>query len=273
MGDKKQEKKDLAERRAGVESILARKFFVVPSFEIYGGVGGLYDWGPPGCAVKQNVLAAWRQHFVLEENMLEVDCVSVTPEVVLKTSGHVDKFTDFMVKDLKTGTCLRADHLLEGHIDNLLEHGKKGKDKLSEKDEAELKALRTKAGALSQKELTDEFKRMKIVAPETGNDLSDPFPFNLMFASQIGPTGKFPGYLRPETAQGIFVNFRRLLEYNGGRMPFAAAQVGLAFRNEIAPRAGLLRVREFPLAEIEHFEIGRAVQQECRDRSRMPSSA
>eukprot|EP00456_Euglypha_rotunda_P074061 TRINITY_DN6764_c0_g1_i32.p1 TRINITY_DN6764_c0_g1~~TRINITY_DN6764_c0_g1_i32.p1 ORF type:complete len:168 (-),score=33.26 TRINITY_DN6764_c0_g1_i32:21-461(-) len=127
MGDKKQEKKDLAERRAGVESILARKFFVVPSFEIYGGVGGLYDWGPPGCAVKQNVLAAWRQHFVLEENMLEVDCVSVTPEVVLKTSGHVDKFTDFMVKDLKTGTCLRADHLLEGHIDNLLEHGKKGK--------------------------------------------------------------------------------------------------------------------------------------------------
>jgi glycyl-tRNA synthetase len=74
-----------------------------------------------------------------------------------------------------------------------------------------------------------------------------------MFNTQIGPTGKLTGYLRPETAQGIFVNFRRLLDANSGRMPFAAAQIGLAFRNEIAPRAGLLRVREFTLAEIEHF--------------------
>jgi glycyl-tRNA synthetase len=74
-----------------------------------------------------------------------------------------------------------------------------------------------------------------------------------MFETQIGPTGKATGYMRPETAQGIFVNFRRLLEFNGGRMPFAGAQIGLAFRNEISPRAGLLRVREFPLAEIEHF--------------------
>lgn len=74
-----------------------------------------------------------------------------------------------------------------------------------------------------------------------------------MFETQIGPTGKVLGYMRPETAQGMFVNFKRLLEFNGGRMPFAAAQIGTAFRNEIAPRSGLLRVREFPLAEIEHF--------------------
>jgi glycyl-tRNA synthetase len=93
----------------------------------------------------------------------------------------------------------------------------------------------------------------KIVAPGTGNPLSAPYPFNLMFETQIGPTGKVLGYLRPETAQGMFVNFKRLLEFNGGRMPFAAAQMGTAFRNEIAPRSGLLRVREFPLAEIEHF--------------------
>ena len=74
-----------------------------------------------------------------------------------------------------------------------------------------------------------------------------------MFKVDIGPTGKYAGYLRPETAQGMFINFSKLLDYNGGRLPFAAAQVGLSFRNEIAPRGGLFRVREFQLAEIEHF--------------------
>ena len=85
------------------------------------------------------------------------------------------------------------------------------------------------------------------------NDLTAPFPFNLMFKTLIGPEGNSVGYLRPETAQGLFVNFRRLLDYNQSRMPFAAAQIGLGFRNEIAPRNGLLRVREFCMAEIEHF--------------------
>lgn len=75
---------------------------------------GLYDYGPPGCAVKANLLDYWRQHFVLEENMLEVDCSCLTPEVVLETSGHVAKFEDFMVKEEGTGNCHRADHLLEG---------------------------------------------------------------------------------------------------------------------------------------------------------------
>ncbi|RYQ83000.1 hypothetical protein Ahy_B10g101613 [Arachis hypogaea] len=84
-------------RQAAVNT-LERRLFYIPSFKIYRGVAGLYDYGPPGCAVKSN-------HFVLEENMLEVDCPYVTPEVVLKASGHVDKFTDLMVKDEKTGTC------------------------------------------------------------------------------------------------------------------------------------------------------------------------
>ena len=90
-------------------------------------------------------------------------------------------------------------------------------------------------------------------SPETKNDLSPAFEFNLMFATSIGPTGMLKGYLRPETAQGIFVNFRDLLYHNGGKLPFACAQIGQSFRNEIAPRAGLLRVREFTQAEIEHF--------------------
>jgi glycyl-tRNA synthetase len=94
---------------------------------------------------------------------------------------------------------------------------------------------------------------LSLKAPETNNELSPPYPFNLMFPTQIGPSGNLKGFLRPETAQGIFVNFRDLLYYNGGKLPFAAAQVGQSFRNEIAPRAGLLRVREFTQAEIEHF--------------------
>lgn len=82
--------------------------FYIPSFKIYGSVAGFYDYGPPGCAIKQNLTQAWRQHFVLEENMLEVECPAVTPEVVLKASGHVDRFTDFMVTDLKTGATLAS---------------------------------------------------------------------------------------------------------------------------------------------------------------------
>lgn len=94
---------------------------------------------------------------------------------------------------------------------------------------------------------------MGIKDPDTGNSLSNATPFNLMFENSIGPSGYMKGYLRPETAQGIFINFRRLIEFNNGKMPFAAAQVGMGFRNEISPRQGLLRVREFTMAEIEHF--------------------
>ncbi|CAN1333943.1 Glycine--tRNA ligase, mitochondrial 1 [Linum perenne] len=159
--------------------------------------------------------------------MLEVDCPCVTPEVVLKASGHVDKFTDLMVKDEKTGTCYRADHLLK-HILAVLDE-------------------------FSSEELGAKIKEFGITAPDTKNPLSDPYPFNLMFQTSIGPSGLSSGFMRPETAQGIFVNFKDLYYYNGNKLPFAAAQIGQAFRNEISPRQGLLRVREFTLAEIEHF--------------------
>lgn len=106
---------------------------------------------------------------------------------------------------------------------------------------------------MGKEELDKVIQELKIKAPDTNNDLSEALPFNLMFESQIGPSGYMKGYMRPETAQGIFVNFRRLLEYNNGKMPFAAAQIGTGFRNEIHPKQGLLRVREFTMAEIEHF--------------------
>ena len=104
-----------------LNNLLTRRMFVVPSFSIYNGVAGLYDFGPPACALKANFLAYWRQHFVLEENMLEIECTNLTPHAVLKTSGHVDKFSDLMMKDQGDGTCYRADKLLEEVIDKLLE--------------------------------------------------------------------------------------------------------------------------------------------------------
>merc|ERR1719244_1178330 len=96
-------------------------------------------------------------------------------------------------------------------------------------------------------------KEYGMKSPVTGNELSEPIEFNLMFQTHIGPSGTVKGFLRPETAQGIFVNFKRLLEFNQGKLPFAAAQIGNSFRNEISPRSGLIRVREFTMAEIEHF--------------------
>lgn len=234
--------------RSKLEDLLKRRFFFVPAFEIYGGVAGLYDYGPSGCAMEANMLSIWKSHFVLEEQMLEIRASLLTPHQVLKVSGHVDRFADCMVKDVKTGDCYRADHLLEGHLEKLL-----ADKKLDEEKRNEYESVLGQIDNYGMKELGELLSKYDAKASMTGNDLTDPVEFNLMFATSIGPSGLIPGYLRPETAQGIFVNFKRLLEANNGRLPFAAAQIGPAFRNEISPRSGLLRVREFTLAEIEHF--------------------
>ena len=106
--------------RKAFDELILRKMYVIPSFEIHNGPAGLFDYGPPACALKANILALWRQHFVLEENMLEMECTNLTPSSVLETSGHVERFTDFMVRDVVTGECFRADKLLEETIDNYL---------------------------------------------------------------------------------------------------------------------------------------------------------
>ncbi|KAF7669289.1 hypothetical protein LDENG_00203290 [Lucifuga dentata] len=234
--------------RAKLEDTLKRRFFYDQAFAIYGGVSGLYDFGPVGCALKNNILQAWRQHFIQEEQILEVDCTMLTPEPVLKTSGHVDKFADYMVKDVKNGEYFRADHLLKVHLQKLMSDKKCPAAK-----KAEMEDVITQMDNYTQQELTDLFVNYNVKSPMTGNDLTPPISFNLMFQTSIGPGGNMPGYLRPETAQGIFLNFKRLLEFNQGKLPFAAAQIGNSFRNEISPRSGLIRVREFTMAEIEHF--------------------
>ncbi|KAH6636190.1 hypothetical protein F5144DRAFT_591421 [Chaetomium tenue] len=289
--------------KAALESLLRRRLFYTPSFEIYGGVSGLYDYGPPGCALQANIIDLWRKHFILEEDMLEVDCTVLTPHEVLKTSGHVEKFADWMCKDPKNGEILRADHFVEDVLESRLKGDKEARgQKVEEKVEEKADGPKKSEAALAQvgdgqktEEKAEDPKRKKKKAkgqeaiklddavvqeyeevlakidnyngdqlgelikkydlrnPATGEQPSPPVAFNLMFQTAIGPSSNTPGYLRPETAQGQFLNFAKLLEFNTGQMPFASASIGKSYRNEISPRAGLLRVREFLMAEIEHF--------------------
>ena len=243
---------------------------------IYGVPLGLFDYGPPGCALQANIIDLWRKHFVLEEDMLEVDCTSLTPHEVLKTSGHVDKFADWMCKDPKTGDFFRADHLVEGALEARLKGDKEARGQKFEEKEEDLKKKKKKGPKSTAVKLDDEvvqeyeevlakidnyggdelallIQKYGIKNPETGGNLEPPTSFNLMFQTTIGPGSALPGYLRPETAQGQFLNFAKLLEFNQQSMPFASASIGKSFRNEISPRSGLLRVREFLMAEIEHF--------------------
>ena len=248
MSSNKENIKNQKYDRNGLENVMKRRFFVVPSFLIYNGVAGLYDFGPTGCALKNNIESFWREHFILEENLLEISGTCITPEIVLKTSGHVDKFTDYAVKDIKTGQCFRADKLIKEWIEK-----EKKKKKLTTEKLKELDELIIKIDNYEEKELDEIIERNNICSPDTGNKLSKSYKFNLMFETQIGPTGGSRGFLRPETAQGHFVNFKHLLDFNNNRIPFGSASIGLGFRNEIAPRSGLLRVREFTMAEIEYF--------------------
>ncbi|RGP59145.1 glycyl-trna synthetase [Fusarium sporotrichioides] len=261
--------------KAVLESILRRRMFYTPSFEIYGGVGGLFDYGPPGCALQAAVIDQWRKHFILEEDMLEVDCTVLTPHEVLKTSGHVDKFADWMCKDPKNGEILRADHFVEAILEARLNGDKEARGQKVEEKEEDPKKKKKKAKTEAIKlddavvqeyeevlaridnyggpELGELIKKYDLRNPATGVQPAEPVSFNLMFQTSIGPSSNYPGYLRPETAQGQFLNFAKLLEFNQSQMPFASASIGKSYRNEISPRAGLLRVREFLMAEIEHF--------------------
>jgi glycyl-tRNA synthetase len=226
-----------------------RRFFFTPSFEIYNGVAGLYDYGPVLTAIKANALSLWRAHFIIEEEMVEIEPTCLTPEDVFITSGHVERFNDVMTKDVVTGECFRLDKYAEDYCDRRLNDPK---DKMTDATRQRLVDLKGKIDGMTPAEMGKIITEFNMKSPKN-NELSAPFAFNLMFRSSIGPEGTKVGYLRPELAQGIFMNFKKMLNYNNGKMPFAGAATGMAFRNEIAPRGGLLRVREFQLAEIEHF--------------------
>ncbi|OQO03455.1 hypothetical protein B0A48_10119 [Cryoendolithus antarcticus] len=265
--------------RAAFESLVKRKNFYWQSFEPHGAVKGLFDYGHPLATLEAEFLTIWRDHFVRKERMQELKCAMITPYNVFKASGHVEKFADFMCKDPKSGEILRTDHLIKDVLEARLKSDKEARgEKLEDSTEADAKKKKkkVKAGAVVATKLDDavrekyEFllatlddytgpdmgaliKEHDIRNPATGNEVEPPVPVNLMFATQIGATGKEPAFLRPETAQGQFLSFQHLVEYNDNKMPFASASVGYSFRNELSPRSGLLRVREFLMAEIEHY--------------------
>lgn len=263
--------------RAAFESLLKRKTFLWQSFEPYGAVKGLFDYGPPLETLEAEVINIWRDHFIRTEKMMALKCSMLTPYEVLKTSGHVDKFADYMCKDPKNGEILRSDHLIKDVLQSRLDSDKEARgQKVNDAEEDPKKKKKAVKVAKTVAKLDDAvvqdyeyilatlddctgedmgalIKKHDIRNPSTGNEVEPPVSVNLMFQTQIGATGKEPAFLRPETAQGQFLSFQKLLEYSDGQLPFASASIGYSFRNELSPRSGLLRVREFLMAEVEHF--------------------
>ncbi|KAF7684310.1 Glycine--tRNA ligase [Astathelohania contejeani] len=222
-----------------IDQLLKTKFFIQPTALIYGGISGLYDYGPFGCALKQNLINKWRQFFIDEEGLYEIDASILTPYNVLKASGHVEKFTDLLIFDQVNGECYRADHLLESEL-----------KKLPQSDE--IKSLLNNIECLTA-EMVDKAVEKYGILSNAGNKLGGTTSFNLMFKTQMGSQSNNIAYLRPETAQGQFVNFKKIYEINNEKLPFGTVSIGKVFRNEISPRGGLMRVREFEQAEIEYF--------------------
>ena len=165
-----------AAARPDLDDLIKRRFFYRQAFEIYGGVAGFYTYGPPGAAVKQNLIDLWRKHFVIEENLLEVDDCNIMPYDVLATSGHVERFNDFIVKDaLDPNKFYRADKLLEDVMDARMA-AKEATPELKK----EYQTVKAQADAYSREELWAVFQKYLIKSPETGNELTEPQAFNLI---------------------------------------------------------------------------------------------
>jgi len=208
-------------------SLCKRRGFVWPSFELYGGVAGMYDYGPLGFNLRNNIVEVWRDIYKGKEGFMEIDSETINPREVFRASGHLEKFSDYVTYCKECKSPFRADHLLTGLVDN--------------------------PDILNIESLEKAFAEHGIKCPECGGELGPVEEFNLMFKTQIGPGTSRVGYLRPETAQGIFLNFLNLYRYNREKLPMGVMQTGRGYRNEIAPRQGMIRMREFNMMEVELF--------------------
>ena len=212
-----------------ITALCKRRGFVFQGSDIYGGLKGTWDLGPLGVALNNNIKREWWKLFVDgREDMYGLDASILMNAKVWEASGHVAGFVDPLVEDTETGERFRADHFLK---DNGIE-----------------------AEGMSLEQIDAIILEKGLKSPK-GNQLSKARTFNMMFESRIGATAGPEGqvYLRPETAQGIFVNFKNVVDSMSPKMPFGIGQIGKAFRNEIAPREFLFRVREFEQMEIEYF--------------------
>ena len=190
-------------------SLCKRRGFIFQSNEIYGGLQGLYDYGPLGVELKSNLKKAWWKSMVYERDDIEgIDSSILTNPLVLKYSGHEDTFSDPLVDCRDCNSRWRSDHIEDRKCPNC-----------------------------------------------GSSNLTEPRPFNLMFKTSVGPVedGSSFAYLRPETAQSIFTNFKNVMDSTPHSLPFGIAQIGKAFRNEITPRNFIFRVREFEQMELEYF--------------------
>jgi glycyl-tRNA synthetase len=233
-------------------SLCKRRGFIFQSSEIYGGLSATYDYGPLGVELKRNITQRWWRAMVYEHDNIEgIDAAILMHPTVWKASGHVDAFNDPLIDDRASKMRYRADQLIEGHIARLDRQGKT--DRAAEVQQKLVDALNAED---APKALYDVIMSEEIKSPDSGAfDWTEVRQFNLMFSTYIGPIADPDNkiYLRPETAQGIFVNFHNVRETGRQQIPFGIAQIGKAFRNEIVARQFIFRMREFEQMEMQYF--------------------
>jgi glycyl-tRNA synthetase len=233
-------------------SLCKRRGFIFPSSDIYGGLSATYDYGPLGVELKRNVQTRWWSAMVHRRDDVEgVDAAILMHPTVWKASGHVDAFNDPLIDDKASKMRYRADQLVEGHIARL-----RGKGKDAEADRVEAAFVAALNADDMPKALHALILAEEIRSPDSGAfDWTEVRQFNLMFSTHVGPAADSESkvYLRPETAQGIFVNFHNVRETTRHAVPFGIAQIGKAFRNEIVARQFIFRMREFEQMEMQYF--------------------
>ncbi len=212
-------------------SLCKRRGFLWQSAEIYGGEAGFYDYGHLGAELLDNWKRIWKDFFLnLDDNYHMIYPNNIMPHRVMEASGHVDHFSDIMIKCERCDSHFRGDHLIE-------------------------EATEKNAEWMGIEEIKEKIDELEISCPDCGGDFSEPEDFNMMFDVSLGPTGDKTGFLRPETAQGIYINFRREYRALRKKMPIGLATIGSAFRNEISPRQVVFRKREFLQAELQIFFV------------------
>ncbi|HHN82023.1 MAG TPA: glycine--tRNA ligase [Methanomicrobia archaeon] len=212
-----------------IMDVALRRGFIFPASEIYGGVSGFWEYGNLGTLMKRKWEDAWRHHFLsLDQNYYEISTSNIMPEAVFKGSGHLEHFNDPLTACTKCNQRFRADDLITDAC------GKNAEDMTTEEMEV----------AINEE---------NIQCPRCGGELGPVQLFNMMFCLDIGAAGGTKGYLRPETAQGAFISFKRMFEVLRNRLPIGIGIVGRVYRNEISPRQGFFRLREFNQAELQIF--------------------
>jgi glycyl-tRNA synthetase len=227
--------------------------FVFPSSEIYDGLSAVYDYGPYGSELKKNIKDYWWKSMTqMRENIVGIDAAIFMHPTTWKASGHVDNFSDPMIDNKDSKKRWRVDHLIESYANTLKEKGGEDEKKAEELLET-MDALLAKDDFIGLKKLIED---NKIKGPVSGTmNWTDIRQFNLMFSTQLGSVAGEAEtiYLRPETAQGIFINFLNVQKTSRLKIPFGIAQIGKAFRNEIVARQFIFRMREFEQMEMQFF--------------------